>query len=443
MQLELDWEVFAKAWEDLAPSDFFTDSEELIDIVASYLRKRSCGLTAQTVKGCKSLFKDWATNPSLTSAAGTSASKVFAALADGAAGVAAQEQSEEEEDSLQSTPGRASPKNKKKVTEIQKLRAICHPALDKSRTQAVLAKLAELAELPVKVHYNSDPYARRGAAWRVQESMAEAVRMQGKLDVIGSAGHARRKLRVGQQLNAVDKTIDAKGDLPEMLEQARRAIGAACGQRESEMLTMLEEQRQEIKNQQAEGVQREKEKLSTARYEAEDTVKALKDLRARYKDATEPLKPNVDEEETRRRAAKKFKRVQQKASLIVALGNDVASSYQKSKDVISEEVEKRQKSAALADNVAEMETRAAVLAEAQVQAEAVHTVIKDVEEAKGGDAAAPPAGGGGKGWAKARQKLFSVSALTEQLQQIGMDASQEPDDAPLPKLAEIGEPVGA
>ena len=66
-----------------------------------------------------------------------------------------------------------------------------------------------------------------------------------------------------------------------------------------------------------------------------------------------------------------------------------------------------------------------------------------MEEAKGGDAAAPPAGGGGKGWAKARQKLFSVSALTEQLQQIGMDASQEPDDAPLPKLAEIGEPVGA
>jgi hypothetical protein len=111
-------------------------------------------------------------------------------------------------------------------TEFEKLKQICHPGVDKSRSPAVLAKLEELSKLPPREFVNLDPYSRRGAAWRVDETMNEIGRMNEKITELKEAGMSRRKLRDGRQRNSTDRTLDPKGSLPEMMEEARLAIGS-------------------------------------------------------------------------------------------------------------------------------------------------------------------------------------------------------------------------
>jgi hypothetical protein len=343
-------------------------------------------------------------------------------------------QGEEEPEHL-TLPRTKSAASRIRKTEFEKLKQICHPGVDKSRSPAVLKKLEELSQLPPKQWANLDPFARRGATWRVDQTMQEIAQMNDKVADIVAVGVSRRKLRNGRQRNATDRTLDPKGDLPEMMESARTAIASLCHERQDALLEEMEEERVTIKAQADEGVQREKEKLSVQRNKTEQITKEMHLLSARLAAAIEPLPEPDDWEERRRIYVRKLKKAEAKAAKVqTMLGqNDRKEMYDKSKQLYVEQgagiraktivlgrvlhclssawspclawylclprlqadigwrswvvaAAARDAAAAAKDEEAQKEMTSAVVDEAKRQANAVDTVMADVMRAKGASA---------------------------------------------------------
>ena len=243
----------------------------------------------------------------------------------------------EDEPAHLTLPRTKSAASRSRKTEFEKLKQICHPGVDKSRSPAVLKKLEEMSKLPPRQWANLDPFARRGAVWRVDQTMQEIARMNDTLADIVSVGASRRKLRDGRQRNATDRTLDPKGDLSEMMESARTAIASLCHERQDALLEEMEEERAAIKAQADEGVQREKEKLSVQRNKTEQITKEMTRLRARLAAATEPLPEPDDWEERRRVYIRKLKKAGAKAAKIQMVLGKNDELYANSKQLYVQE----------------------------------------------------------------------------------------------------------
>lgn len=193
---------------------------------------------------------------------------------------------------------------------------ICHPGGDKNRSPAALKALEELSRLPPRRHANLDPFGRRSAAWRVDQTMQEIERMNKHLADMLAAGASRQKLRNGRQHNATDRTLDPKGALPEMMEDVRASVQSMCEERQDEMIQHMEEERASIRQQADQEAQAKKEMLSEQRKKTEAVTAEMATLRGRLAAAIEPLPTPDDEDERRRIYIRKLKKAEAKTAAV-------------------------------------------------------------------------------------------------------------------------------
>ena len=230
-------------------------------------------------------------------------------------------------------------RDRNRKTEFEKLKQICHPGVDKSRSPAALLKLEELSQLPARRDPNLDPYARRNATWRVEQTMQEIERMNEQISDMIAAGQSRQKLRDGRQRNAMDRVLDPKGSLSEMMEDAQGAIRSICEEHTGHMLRQMEEDRAAIREQADKDAQLKKGMLSDQRKKTEDTTAELKTFRHRLAAAIAPFPEPDDEQERRRIYTRKMKKAEAKAAAVnMMLGRNCAKDlYDRSKLIYSEQ----------------------------------------------------------------------------------------------------------
>lgn len=212
---------------------------------------------------------------------------------------------------------------------------ICHPGVDKNRTPAALKKLEALSRLPARRNTNLDPYARRNATWRIEKTMLEIERMNDQISDVIAAGRSRQKLRDGRQRNAMDRVIDPKGSLSEMMKSARGAVESLCEEHTGLMMQQMEEDRAIIREQADKDAQLKKEMLSEQRKKTEAITAEMVTLSGRLAAAIEPFPEPDDEQERRRIYIRKLKKAEAKAATVkMMLGQgDAKGLYDRSKQV--------------------------------------------------------------------------------------------------------------
>lgn len=163
--------------------------------------------------------------------------------------------------------------------------------------------------------------------------------MNNRMEDLIAAGASRRKLRDGRQRNATDRTLDPKGSLPEMMEEARAAINSLCTQRRDSLMENMEEERVLIRQQADEGVQREKEKLSAQRTKTEAITEEMVALNDRLAAAIVPLPEPDDADERRRIYIRKMKKAEAKVNALnLMLGKtDAKELYDKTKQMYTDQ----------------------------------------------------------------------------------------------------------
>jgi hypothetical protein len=104
------------------------------------------------------------------------------------------------------------------------------------------------------------------------------------------------------------------------------------------MMVNMEVEREIIRQQADEGVQREKEKLSNARNSTEEVTTEMASLSERLAAAIAPIPEPNDVLERRRIYIRKLKKAEAKAATVkMMLGKDDKALYDRSRDVFNEQ----------------------------------------------------------------------------------------------------------
>eukprot|EP01043_Picozoa_sp_COSAG02_P006237 COSAG02_NODE_176_length_31159_cov_30.469833_14_plen_281_part_00 len=230
-------------------------------------------------------------------------------------------------------------RDRNRKTEFEKLKQICHPGVDKNRSPAALKKLEDLSRLPARRNTNLDPYARRSATWRIDQTILEIERMNDQISDLVAAGQSRQLLRDGRQRNSMDRVLDPKGSLSEMMEDARGAVRSLCEEHTGHMLQQMEEERAIIRDEADKDAQLKKELLSKQRNKTEAITAEMAALSGRLAAATAPIPEPDDEQERRRIYIRKLKKANVKAATVKMLldQGDMKLLYDRSKQMYAQQ----------------------------------------------------------------------------------------------------------
>lgn len=185
---------------------------------------------------------------------------------------------------------------------------IVHPRPILGEITHAIDDLAKEGELPAREHFSCDPFSRRGAAWRVEESLKETNRMCTKMTELRACGVATRQLRVALHEKALDRLLDISGDLDEYVAQINREVRDDSETVGQELVGAIEAERQAIRetlgNAESE---RQRAEFVARRLATEKVTAEVKELRHRFRDALKPLPTMKDDAAQKLRLEQKWR----------------------------------------------------------------------------------------------------------------------------------------